>query len=257
MKLDHIVVAVDSLERAIQDYRALGFTVVEGGTHGNQATHNALIFLSDGTYIELMAATGNEPLAGVFDFSPLTQQGEGFVGYALLCDDIEFEAKRLQSLGFETSDIVTGQRRNSGRLLEWKMCLIDNDFTPFLIQDVTPREWRVQLSEETIHHPNRAIGMPAVELLVREMDTAWTKYCNLLNIRPESTASNYRTVGPVRLHAYTPELASSDDATLSPFAGRPPQEDEALYAVHLRRDSDKTDAFTLQRSHGVRFKHKS
>ncbi|MFW6075058.1 MAG: VOC family protein, partial [Chloroflexota bacterium] len=31
--IDHLVILVDELERAIQDYTSLGFTVVPGGKH--------------------------------------------------------------------------------------------------------------------------------------------------------------------------------------------------------------------------------
>ena len=37
LPLDHIVAAVDDLETASRDYRALGFTVVPGGVHANRA----------------------------------------------------------------------------------------------------------------------------------------------------------------------------------------------------------------------------
>lgn len=40
--IDHIVIAVTSLERAISTYRNLGFTVVEGGRHP-YGSHNALV----------------------------------------------------------------------------------------------------------------------------------------------------------------------------------------------------------------------
>ena len=41
LQLDHAVIAVDDLDAAVQNYRALGFTVVRGGVHANRATHNA------------------------------------------------------------------------------------------------------------------------------------------------------------------------------------------------------------------------
>jgi hypothetical protein len=41
--LAHVIVAVRELERAVEDYRSLDFTVIPGGVHSNGATHNALI----------------------------------------------------------------------------------------------------------------------------------------------------------------------------------------------------------------------
>ena len=51
--IDHIVIAALSLERAIETWRALGFTVVEGGRHP-YGSYNALIGFADGSYIELL-----------------------------------------------------------------------------------------------------------------------------------------------------------------------------------------------------------
>ncbi len=41
--LDHVVIAVSDLERAIADYCALGFTVEPGGSHPGRTSHNALV----------------------------------------------------------------------------------------------------------------------------------------------------------------------------------------------------------------------
>ena len=61
LELDHIIVTVDNLNEAIEDYKSLGFRVMYGGKHASGTTHNALIPMSDGAYIELIALTGEEP----------------------------------------------------------------------------------------------------------------------------------------------------------------------------------------------------
>lgn len=63
--LDHAIVAVHDLEQAIHDHRSLGFTVIPGGVHANRATHNALIAFANGTYLELLAATGDATAGAV------------------------------------------------------------------------------------------------------------------------------------------------------------------------------------------------
>ena len=55
MNLDHVVIVVADLARAVADYEALGFTVAPGGEHADGRTHNALIPFADGMYIELIA----------------------------------------------------------------------------------------------------------------------------------------------------------------------------------------------------------
>jgi catechol 2,3-dioxygenase-like lactoylglutathione lyase family enzyme len=55
LPLDHVVILVAELERAIADYTTLGFTVQRGGTHAGGSTHNALVGFADGSYLELIA----------------------------------------------------------------------------------------------------------------------------------------------------------------------------------------------------------
>ena len=45
LTLDHVVILVTDLGRAIEDYASLGFTVRRGGVHAVGATHNALVGL--------------------------------------------------------------------------------------------------------------------------------------------------------------------------------------------------------------------
>ena len=42
-RLDHVVIRVNDLDHAIDDYRNLGFTVVRGGEHPGWGSRNALI----------------------------------------------------------------------------------------------------------------------------------------------------------------------------------------------------------------------
>jgi catechol 2,3-dioxygenase-like lactoylglutathione lyase family enzyme len=46
--LDHVVIAVNDLDRAVADYQSLGFTVYPGGVHHGGVSHNALIVFEDG-----------------------------------------------------------------------------------------------------------------------------------------------------------------------------------------------------------------
>ena len=59
--IDHIVILVTDLQTAIDDYRALGFTVTFGGEHADGNTHNALVPFADGSYFELIAFKHEAP----------------------------------------------------------------------------------------------------------------------------------------------------------------------------------------------------
>jgi hypothetical protein len=163
-KLDHVIIAVDDLDTAVADYRALGFTTIYGGRHANTATHNALICFQDGSYLELLAPTGEPPLPGMADFSPLLANGEGLAGYALLSHDLIADAEALRARGAQVGDVADGRRkRTDGIALQWRTANIDGGKSPFLIEDVTPRNLRVPDDLNTITHPNGVTGIARLE----------------------------------------------------------------------------------------------
>src|SRR5262249_41624210 len=82
--VDQLVVVVEELDAAIASYRALGFTVTPGGRHPI-GTHNALIGLDDGAYLELIAFF--EPNAEHRWYRRL-RQGGGLVDYCLETNDL-------------------------------------------------------------------------------------------------------------------------------------------------------------------------
>ncbi|MEZ4661773.1 MAG: VOC family protein [Caldilineaceae bacterium] len=90
----HLIIAVRDLEAAMADYRALGFTVYYGGKHTHKATHNGLIALADGSYLELLAPQNPDEIDRTID---TLAYGEGFGGYALLTADIDGDVARLRT----------------------------------------------------------------------------------------------------------------------------------------------------------------
>ncbi|MBX3065889.1 MAG: VOC family protein [Anaerolineae bacterium] len=164
-KLDHIVIGVADLDRAMQQYRDLGFTVVYGGKHAAGNTHNALICLQDGTYIELLAPTGDLPASGALNFGGLLDRGQGLIGFALRSDDLEVEAERMRQQGIAIGEIITGGRtRADGKRLEWKIGRVGDSYAPFYIEDVTPRELRVSNDPAVTTQANGISGIERVDM---------------------------------------------------------------------------------------------
>jgi len=235
LELDHVIIAVADLDTAIQDYQALGFTTVRGGVHMNRASQNALITFQDGTYLELLAPTGEQPVPGLIDFSTLLQHGEGLVGFALRSDDLDEEVVRLQADGFAVGDVTMGERhRGDGTLIQWKLALLDNGFAPFLIQDVTPRTWRIPNDPNLTSHLNRAVGLRGLELVVRDLTTSLDRYARLFGIWGLSQAAPH-ALKNVILHETKTEQA------------------ETLHAVHLILLQRGNTLFALEKTHGVHF----
>jgi catechol 2,3-dioxygenase-like lactoylglutathione lyase family enzyme len=179
--LDHIVILVHSLEDAVRDYTALGFTVTPGGEHADGRTHNALISFADGSYLELIAFRGPVPEDHFF-YRP--GNPEGPVTYALSPDDIERTVQEARSRGLNMGDPRSGGRtRPDGQRLEWRISQPPTRDLPFLCWDVTPRELRVPGGEATLH-PNGATGMTELVVAVDDVYLSASRYEALLGTSP-------------------------------------------------------------------------
>lgn len=178
LSLDHIVILVRDLEDAIANFSAEGFTVQHGGTHADGDTHNALVFFSDGSYLELIAFL--KPSAqhrwGHFHVSGY----EGFVDYALLPGNVGEVVSVAQSRGLQYHGPVNGGRlRPDGKKLLWQIGAPPSSDLPFLCGDITPRDWRVSRGSARLH-ANGVQGLASLTLAVRNLDLSHQRYRALL-----------------------------------------------------------------------------
>lgn len=178
-QLDHLVILVPSLDAAIPDAIAAGFTVVRGGQHATGDTENALIAFADGSYLELIAFI--DPMQP--STNPWYQRlalGGGLVDYALLSDDVEADVARIRAQGVEIGDAWgLGRLRPDGQRIEWTLATTGHDGLPFLIQDLTPRSLRVPYAPEETDHPNGASSVSGVTVLVPDLDAASGAFSSL------------------------------------------------------------------------------
>ena len=155
--IDHIVIAVDSLARAIETWRGLGFTVVEGGKHP-YGSYNALIGFADGSYIELLGFYEESPAHPWWDL--LHQRGGGLIDFCLATDDIRADHAAFRAQGVECSDLIEGGRkRPDGYEVKWinnKVGGVWQGLIPFIIEDVTPR---VERLPRAVDHANGVTGI--------------------------------------------------------------------------------------------------
>lgn len=119
--LDHLIVAVNSLEAAAENYQKLfGMMPVWSGEHKELGTSNAL-FTFKNTYFELLSATG-EGLGADLVNHYLNQSGEGLIGIVFATDDIKKAKSSLEEQGFNMPDISSGEGINSSdqQVRRWK-----------------------------------------------------------------------------------------------------------------------------------------
>jgi hypothetical protein len=189
MQLDHLVITVNNLEQATSEYRAMGFTVTPGGVHGSRATQNALIYFQDGSYLELLAPTGQPARTDVDapDYTPLFQRGEGLIGYCLLSENLAADIEAMRGRGIKISDPKPGGRtRPDGAELLWKTASIGDSWSPFFIEDTTARPLRVPAKPEYTTHKNGSLGIVALTFTAPDMDEAAKRYEQLLGYGPDT-----------------------------------------------------------------------
>jgi catechol 2,3-dioxygenase-like lactoylglutathione lyase family enzyme len=189
--IDHIVIVVNNLEQAANDYERLGFTVIPGGKHP-VGSHNALVSFADGSYIEIIS----------FDreardhrwWEPL-QKGERLVDFCMQTNDLQGDTLKLRTAGVAIKDPVPWSRtRPDGYELKWLLSLTQGSHrgvAPFLIQDVTPREERIP---QRFDHKNGATGIGSLTVAVEELAAAQRWYDAVLGY-PGTTIADEKLQG--------------------------------------------------------------
>ena len=220
--IDHIVILVDDLDAAIEQYENLGFVVESGGRHP-RFTHNALISIGDGSYIELIAFYDLDG-ADAHRWFKYREANGGLIDYAVLTDNLQSEIDRLKSAGIEYKGPNEGARkRPDGEEIAWKTATPADGLAglPFLIEDVTHRDLRVP-DGAGVAHPNGVESLETLVVAVENLDTAVRQYKTLFGREPEDldfsskghgiegvlfTLGRYR----IELHAPTMEGGITDE----------------------------------------------
>jgi catechol 2,3-dioxygenase-like lactoylglutathione lyase family enzyme len=181
-RLDHLVILVRDLDRAIRDYETLGFTVTPGGEHADGLTSNALIPFKDGSYLELVAFLDpDDSRDNVWGWRPFLSSGGGLIDYCAASDDLGTDVRRLEDCGFDVEGPTGGGRRlPDGPEIRWRTARIHQDgrLLPFLIEDLTPRSLRVP-NGPPAEHRNRAAGISRLEVAVSHAEEAATFFTTL------------------------------------------------------------------------------
>jgi hypothetical protein len=176
--IDHLVIASPDPDAAAAELEAsVGLSATGGGRHASGGTFNRIIWLADGSYLELIGVHDREAAAATpFGSAVLAvlDAGGGFVTYALLDDEVEVTANALRGDGSSIGEVVHGtRRRDDGEVVEWWYALpsgpISSASVPFLVEHAyAGREWgSTALSERAAFaHP---IGSP---VLLARLDIA-------------------------------------------------------------------------------------
>ncbi len=174
LNIDHVSVCGSNLQTMQQAFASVGLTTDYGGPHATGGTHMALLGFGDGSYIELIApqSPGQGDANG---WGKLMADNAGPCAWAVEPKDIAAEVARLKSIGLAVEGPTYGSRkRPDGMSLEWDTAKVGTGAPgttlPFLIQDRTPREWRVVESKSV--QGSGLGGVEGVVLGVNDLEAA-------------------------------------------------------------------------------------
>ena len=243
--IDHIVILVDDLETAVAGAASLGFTVTPGGQHNEGGTHNALVVFADGAYIELLAFTS--PPDPEHYFANRFRIGPGLADFALATNDIDHDVETISAAGLPFPiPTQLSRHRPDGEVAAWRMSLPQmlNPGTaiPFLIQDLADRALRVPADERSTTHPNGALGVAGISVVVSDLSAYQAGLLALLQASEATDRARFRETRGVAQVSITPDGQQSV-AILQPTSGSMPERHlqragNSIYAVTLRTKPD-------------------
>lgn len=161
MKISHVLYKVDNLEKAVEDFRKQGY-IVEYGSEKDP--HNALIYFSEGPYIELITDSnmplfikimltlfGKKPF--VDSMEKINTHKEGYMRFAIDGNDTDFIKEKKIFKQYKRNIIKVPIKRVDvkNRILKCK-CLFPFDSTlPFI-----KTQFNINPRPKNFIHPNGA-----------------------------------------------------------------------------------------------------
>lgn len=196
----HVLIKVENLSMAVEDFRKLGFTVTYGAPP-EKAT-NAMIYFDDGSFLELFCTRFNkvvDSLMGVVlwilslkdkafadRYRNYLSQPEGFKDYALdslLPYSFEENMEQLRVAGLSMSKPKKMKRTNAeGIRLSWVLCHTPYWQQPFFMSEYQPR---LPLEKEQYTHANGAAHIHKLRLATSHWDQDIAFYGAILGYQLE------------------------------------------------------------------------
>ncbi len=138
--IDHLVYAARELDAAVVHLeKRLCVRAAPGGKHTGLGTHNALLSLGNGAYLEIIAPDPDEPSPSMprpFGIDALT--APRLVTWAVKAAGIERRVEAARAAGFDPGPVIAMHRDlPGGNRLDWRLTyrqqLAGNGIVPFLI----------------------------------------------------------------------------------------------------------------------------
>lgn len=144
--LDHIVYAVPDVAKAVVDLeRRLGVRAAFGGKHPGIGTHNALLSLSDDSYMEIIGPDPDQPPPAMpRPFGIDTLKAPRLVTWLAKARNFEEQLGGVRALGYNPGTLTPMSRDlPDGTRIEWRLAIppqpIGDGLVPVLIEWHTDR----------------------------------------------------------------------------------------------------------------------
>ena len=177
LKVDHVTIAGDNLEKLRAKFAKAGIETEYGGKHSNGSTEMALASFQDGSYLELIAPQPGHDASAHY-WAPFMLKNGGPCAWAITSADIAGDKLRLQNAGIAVAAARNGRTRPDGVELKWETANVGpgaaGSFFPFLIHDETPRERRVYPQGKPT--TTKIWGVLFVVVAVQDLPAAIAKY---------------------------------------------------------------------------------
>ena len=160
MKVSHVLYKTNNLEASFKEFEKLGYKVVNGS---KKKPHNALIYFSEGPYIELLEKAPVSSFlkvilrllgkAKVVDrFNSWENSTEGFFEICLENNTTNFKKEEKILAKFEEGYFITNSKRIdvSNRVLKWKLLFPNQIKIPFLMT-----QFNINPKPKNFVHPNK------------------------------------------------------------------------------------------------------
>ena len=174
LELDHASICGSKLDTLKQMFTDVGLTPDFGGPHGNGITQMAAVGFDDGTYIELIAPIKAGATSGS-DWAKFMGEDAVTCAWAVGTNVLLQEVDRLKKAGVSVTAPQRGSRkRPDGMSVEWMTADVGSgtpgSVMPFMIEDETPRAWRVQTSASVQGAP--VSGVENIVIAVTNLDAS-------------------------------------------------------------------------------------
>ena len=174
LEIDHASICGSNLDTLQKIFTDAGLTPDLGGPHGNGVTQMAIIGFNDASYLELIAPIKPGASAGS-DWSKFMSDDAVTCAWAVGTNVLLQEVERLKKVGVPVKTPERGSRkRPDGMSIEWMIADVGpgtpGSTLPFIIEDQTPRTWRVQTSASVQGAPVN--GIENVVLGVNNLETS-------------------------------------------------------------------------------------